>query len=54
MSIGPLYKIDEYEMDTAWGDRWKVTLLGDKETQGHKYTEAHIKKIGGVVLTGTR
>jgi hypothetical protein len=39
----PITKIDEYEMKTASGDIWIVTLLGDKATNGQRYCEAHIK-----------
>ena len=38
----PITKIDEYEMKTASGDIWIVTLLGDKVTNGQRYCEAHI------------
>jgi hypothetical protein len=43
--IGPVIKIDEYLMDTAWGDIWKVTILGDKKSNGKLYAEAHIKGV---------
>ena len=39
----PITKIDEYEMKTAGGEVLKVTLLGDKATNGQRYCEAHIK-----------
>ena len=39
----PITKIDEYEMKTVTGKVWKVTLLGDKATNGQRYCEAHIK-----------
>jgi hypothetical protein len=41
--FGPIHKIDEYEIKTAIGDIWIVTLLGDKATNGKQYCEAHIK-----------
>lgn len=41
--IGAVHKIDTYEMKTSKGDIWKVTLLGDKATNGKRYCEAHIK-----------
>ena len=46
--IGKLKKIDEFEMNTAWGDIWRVIILGDVNTGGKAYAEAHIKKIGRV------
>lgn len=46
--IGPLTKIDEYIMDTVWGDKWKVTVLGDKKSTGKLYAEAHIKGVSSV------
>jgi hypothetical protein len=39
----PITKIAEYEMKTVSGEVWKVTLLGDKATNGQQYCEAHIK-----------
>lgn len=39
----PITKIDEYHMKAANGEVWRVTLLGDKATNGKRYCEAHIK-----------
>lgn len=40
-------KIKDFQLVTASGAIWKVTILGDKETMGHKYAEAHIKPLLG-------
>ena len=38
-------KIKDFQLVTASGAIWKVTILGDKETMGLKYAEAHIKPL---------
>lgn len=43
MRTGPVHKIDEYEMTTAWGEVWHIIILGDKETNGKMYAQAIIK-----------
>lgn len=48
--IGPVTKIDEYLMDTVWGDTWKVTILGDKKSNGQLYAEAHIKGVNEMTV----
>lgn len=52
--IGPITKIDEFVMNTAWGDTWKVTILGDKKTNGMSYVEAHIKGVDNMSSSRTR